>query len=238
MGCFFMKDKSILALFLILLLLIGGFIYYLYTPELDVDNLYVEKYKITTKYTSGKVETDYYIDYSFDVVYSKSIDEISGEINFYDKKGNLIEYDRFTDGVHGGYYTFTIDKEVYKKIDSAELKIFNHENDEYFDIINTSKIHKGENSVDKIDDVIEYTPTTTSTASSSSSYDYDSYSSSYNSYPDTSGYGNYIGNSNTHKFHESFCSWADNIKPGNRVSFSSREDALSSGYSPCGHCNP
>ena len=106
------------------------------------------------------------------------------------------------------------------------------------DYINTSKINKGQNSVDKIDDVIEYTPKTTTTSSSSSSYDYDSSSSSYNSYPDTSGYGDYVGNSNTHKFHSSYCSWEDNIKPGNRVSFSSREDALSSGYSPCGHCNP
>ena len=233
-----MGNKSLWALFLILLLLIGGFIYYLYTPELDVDNLYVEKYKITTKYTSGKVEKDYFIDYSFDVVYSKSIDEISGQINFYDKNGNLIDYDTFYGGVYGDYFTLTVDKSVYKNIDSAELIIFDYDMTRELDFTNTSKIYKGENSVDKIDDVIEYTPTTTSTASSSSSYDYDSYSSSYNSYPDTSGYGDYIGNSNTHKFHESFCSWADNIKPGNRVSFSSRGDAISSGYSPCGHCNP
>lgn len=232
-----MNNKSILALFFILLLVIGGYMF-ITTPAVDVDNLHVEKYKITTKYTSGKVEKDYLIDYSFDVINSKAIDGISGQVNFYDKKGNLIEYDSFNSGVSGGYYTLNVDKSTYKKIDSAELIIYDNDITCELDYINTSKINKGQNSVDKIDDVIEYTPKTTTTSSSSSSYDYDSSSSSYNSYPDTSGYGDYVGNSNTHKFHSSYCSWADNIKPGNRVSFSSREDALSSGYSPCGHCNP
>ena len=74
----------------------------------------------------------------------------------------------------------------------------------------------------------------TSSSSSSSSYSHDS--SSYDTNNDV--YGDYVGNSNTHKFHTSYCSWADNIKSGNQVSFSSRQEAIDSGYSPCGHCNP
>lgn len=48
----------------------------------------------------------------------------------------------------------------------------------------------------------------------------------------------YVGNSNTKKFHSPYCSSADKIKDSNRVTFSSREDAISRGYTPCKLCNP
>lgn len=66
-------------------------------------------------------------------------------------------------------------------------------------------------------------------SSSTSSHSYDTGSDSG---------GSYIGNSNTKKFHRSGCSFAGKIKSGNKVFFSSRGDAVSRGYSPCGHCNP
>lgn len=59
-----MSNKSLWALFFILLLAIGGFVYYMNIPSIDGDNLYVEKHVETIKYTSGKVEKDYIIDYS------------------------------------------------------------------------------------------------------------------------------------------------------------------------------
>lgn len=48
----------------------------------------------------------------------------------------------------------------------------------------------------------------------------------------------YIGNSETGKFHAPGCGDVDKMDPANKVSFSSREEAISRGYSPCGHCHP
>ena len=72
--------------------------------------------------------------------------------------------------------------------------------------------------------------------------EYDSSTSSDTDYIaesfDTSSSGSYIGNSNTKKFHTSYCSHADRIKDSNKVFFSSRDDAIASGYVPCKVCNP
>ena len=48
----------------------------------------------------------------------------------------------------------------------------------------------------------------------------------------------YVGNSNTRKFHAPGCDSVDKMKPSNKVYFSSRDEAVSSGYSPCGRCHP
>lgn len=48
----------------------------------------------------------------------------------------------------------------------------------------------------------------------------------------------YVGSANSNKFHDPSCSQAHRIKDGNLVSFSSRDDAMNSGYSPCGVCHP
>ncbi|NYE57121.1 thermonuclease family protein [Carboxydothermus ferrireducens] len=48
----------------------------------------------------------------------------------------------------------------------------------------------------------------------------------------------YVGNSRTKKFHYPDCRWAKEISPANRVSFSSREQAVRAGYVPCKVCNP
>lgn len=48
----------------------------------------------------------------------------------------------------------------------------------------------------------------------------------------------YIGNSNTQKFHLPTCPSVGDIKETNLVSFSTREDAVAAGYDPCGRCKP
>ena len=50
--------------------------------------------------------------------------------------------------------------------------------------------------------------------------------------------GSYVGSVNSDKFHDPSCSQAQRIKDSNLITFSSREDALNSGYSPCSFCNP
>ncbi len=75
---------------------------------------------------------------------------------------------------------------------------------------------------------------------SSSSYPSDSTSSggSGGSTYHTGTSDSYIGNSQTGKFHAPGCGDVDKMDNANKVSFSSRDEALSCGYSPCGHCNP
>lgn len=48
----------------------------------------------------------------------------------------------------------------------------------------------------------------------------------------------YIGNRNTKKFHHFNCTSVNDMKGSNKVSLSSREDAIDKGYAPCGRCDP
>ena len=66
-------------------------------------------------------------------------------------------------------------------------------------------------------------------------------SSSHSSSSDSSSHttsGNYIGNSNTGKFHVSSCSSVSKMSDRNKVSFSTRNQAINQGYVPCKLCNP
>lgn len=46
----------------------------------------------------------------------------------------------------------------------------------------------------------------------------------------------YIGNSNSHKFHDPSCSYLPAEQ--NRVYFSTRDEAVNDGYAPCKKCDP
>ncbi len=48
----------------------------------------------------------------------------------------------------------------------------------------------------------------------------------------------YIGNANTHTFHRPDCSSVARMSDKNKVTFSSREEAINAGYDPCEICNP
>ena len=48
----------------------------------------------------------------------------------------------------------------------------------------------------------------------------------------------YIGNSNSGKFHKRGCRSVQKMSPNNMVGFSSRNEAIGQGYSPCGRCHP
>ena len=48
----------------------------------------------------------------------------------------------------------------------------------------------------------------------------------------------YVGSINSNKFHDPSCTHAHKIKESNKISFSSREDALDSNYESCAICNP
>lgn len=50
--------------------------------------------------------------------------------------------------------------------------------------------------------------------------------------------GSYVGNSNTGKFHLASCNSVNKMSEGNKVFFSTRDEAVNQGYVPCKICNP
>lgn len=50
--------------------------------------------------------------------------------------------------------------------------------------------------------------------------------------------GEYVGNSNSHKFHYTSCRYASKISPSHRVPFASRDAAIAARYAPCKVCDP
>ncbi|WP_295114498.1 thermonuclease family protein [uncultured Methanobrevibacter sp.] len=72
-------------------------------------------------------------------------------------------------------------------------------------------------------------------SSSSSSHSDNSDDSSHSTSSDS---GSYVGNANSGKFHLSSCSSVNKMSEGNKIFFSSRDDAINQGYVPCKRCNP
>ena len=60
----------------------------------------------------------------------------------------------------------------------------------------------------------------------------------YTSSSSTNNAGTYIGNLDTHKFHKPSCKYSEKISEKNKVTFSSRDEAINQGYAPCKICNP
>ena len=48
----------------------------------------------------------------------------------------------------------------------------------------------------------------------------------------------YVASKNSKKFHRPNCRWAVKIKSGNRIEFSTKQEALDKGYTPCKVCKP
>lgn len=50
--------------------------------------------------------------------------------------------------------------------------------------------------------------------------------------------GSFIASANSHKFHYPSCRWGKKISDKNKITFKSRNDAISQGYEPCKVCQP
>ena len=48
----------------------------------------------------------------------------------------------------------------------------------------------------------------------------------------------YIGNSNSYKFHYASCRWVQKMSDNHKVYFESRDEAIDAGYVPCKVCRP
>lgn len=66
----------------------------------------------------------------------------------------------------------------------------------------------------------------------------DTSTSSDTSSDSSSASGTYIGNSNSHKFHVPTCKSVGKMSEKNKVTFTSRNEAINQGYQPCKNCNP
>lgn len=63
--------------------------------------------------------------------------------------------------------------------------------------------------------------------------------STYNPNPQYQSYsGSYIGNANSGVFHRANCPSVKRMKSSNKVSISSRDEAIRKGYTPCKNCRP
>lgn len=50
--------------------------------------------------------------------------------------------------------------------------------------------------------------------------------------------GSYIGNKNSEKYHRYDCEYGAKVQDNNLIVFNTLEDAVNSGYKPCGACHP
>ena len=50
--------------------------------------------------------------------------------------------------------------------------------------------------------------------------------------------GSYIGNKNSEKYHRFDCEYGAMVQDNNLIVFDTLEDAINSGYKPCGACHP
>ena len=48
----------------------------------------------------------------------------------------------------------------------------------------------------------------------------------------------YIGNSNSHKFHYASCRYVNRMSETHKIFFESRDEAIDAGYVPCKVCRP
>lgn len=60
----------------------------------------------------------------------------------------------------------------------------------------------------------------------------------FDTYSDTQATSAYVGNKNSYIFHRAGCSSVNKMKPANKVDFSTRDQAINAGYTPCERCNP
>ena len=181
-------------------------------PKLTLENLIIEKIK--TEHTDSAGQTDKYTDYymKFDV---KSEGDFNGnytvKIQCLDKNNKTIK--NITSYVdHDG--AIKIKLPGVSDIDRANVNIF------YGD----SVIVNGSTSKMKFDQKItsdELAETTSSSSSSSSSSS-----------------ATYWASSNSGKFHNPSCEWAQKISGKNKVVFHSRDEAINAGYQPCQVCGP
>lgn len=90
---------------------------------------------------------------------------------------------------------------------------------------------------DEAGTIVAYTDGTTISFSAEKK-DYSSYTYTVGDKKNSTAALNYVGNKNSKVFHYSDCGGVQTMSDSNKVTFSSREDAVKAGYTPCSTCKP
>lgn len=168
---------------------------------------------------------------------------------FYDESGKEVGSDE-SDLDYFEYYTENSDPtqivgiqtHEMVNIDKVKIEILNPEGEIVFE--KTVKYNMDKFDASGLDDSPEEDESNDTDEDLDSGYDSsssltensdDDYSSSSSS---SSSGVTYVASSKSDKFHYPSCSAANKIKDYNKLTFSSRDDAISAGYSPCGICSP
>ena len=192
------------------------FVYALFLGEngshdsLSIENLIIEKVKTEHTDSSGKTDkkTDYFLKFNAKSD-AKSFGNYSIKIDCLDKKNvSLKSVDSYVDKEG----SIKIPLDVSSDIAGVNVTIKDSNGNVLYQNF-TSKIKTTEN-VTK-DKPVEKTKTSSSSSGST-----------------------FWASSNSGKFHKPSCEWAQKISSKNKVVFHSKDEAISSGYSPCSVCNP
>lgn len=189
----------------------AGFLDGLFPASVDIEDMCIVKEKFTHTHSDGKVDksTRYYLKFNLKEPSDKQLDV---KVISYDKKGKKLAVNNESISGSAGEYTVKINPG--KNITNATLLIY--DGDSLIFNQSTTKIEKTS------DEQVDTPKVEQSTSSSSSS---------------SSGQ-TYWASSNSGKFHYPSCEWGQKISGKNKVVFHSRDEAISSGYSPCQVCGP
>ena len=216
-----MKKSSLIILLILTLLL---------SVSAVAASMEIEKVKITT---GSALEDKTYADIYVGSQYSG--ENVIIQI-YYFRDGSLLN--------HGNMVPKTVDNGGYIHVASADSYRY------YPDKAEINLYDTSEKLLDSVTVYLEITSGTQTFSSYDLDRDGDYTSSSYSSSSSSSSSGgsttsynsgtsdSYVGNSNSGKFHAPGCGDVNKMKPSNKVYFSSRDEAVSAGYSPCGHCHP
>ncbi len=256
-----LMKRAFYALFLLFILVIGGyFIQSSLEDPVSISNAYIVKEKMELITNDG---VDKYSNYHFcfDCDVGPYDENVYALVTVYDKHNNCIKQDNLS-YFYSGHHDCLL--EGIKGVKKINIKVYKTKGNPLLNLLlgdtllankTIKKIVKNHTVSDVRYEVLEVDNSSSSDDSYDSNYSSgsdDSYDSdySYDSYYYDSDYssnsyaseevtgGAYVASKNSDKFHNSYCGHAERIKSDNRIYFSSRQEALNSGYEPCKICNP
>ena len=248
-----MKNACFVIFLLLLIVLGANFIQSIpEDPTVSISDAYIVKEKMELITNDG---VDKY--YKYHMIYDCEIEPYDANVyalvTYYDKNNHWIRQDNYSYFYSGyGIDELLNDIQGVKKIN---ILVYQDEGNPIHDFLGEENLlcNKTITKIVKNHTVRDERHEEPEVDYSSSSYDsYDSYDSDYSSssYFYDSDYssnsyaseevtgGSYVASKNSDKFHHSYCGHAERIKSKNRIYFSSRQEALNSGYDPCKSCNP
>lgn len=180
----------------------------LFQQNMDITDLQIDK--IFHSHTDVNGNTNNYTTFSFSF-------KINGDETFDNRKINLTCFDENNTTVGSVVYDIA-QSGYYDKINLPNGSDVKYVNMVIYDLNNKVFYNNTTSNIRTDNDItVEHPPKETQSSSSGTTY---------------------VGSSKSGKFHRPDCEWAHKIASKNKVTFSSREDAINKGYSPCQVCSP